>query len=491
MTNRIVALRIICLLLVSLQFTAIHAQIGKDAGAGYCSMHGNYFGASCPRCAAAGKTSTGGSESDFRLQLVQSVVPLIMDLFKKDPKKQQELLESQQRELERITIENERQRQIKEALAQELHNKLMSLYKKPPDYQQVIAKTLPGSNNGLGLKTFDGDKGDYMYKGVDVKLDPATNNTPFFGANLSPQDIQTLLDPDNDPVIVDLKNANDFIEANIKTDEVKIMSLKSSDPKGNGEPIFKKPDCIELQRKLGGFRNERENFKKTINLTQNELKEWKEKNNKALWNAAESGATFLFSKFSEHIQESRKNASNIKKWLLEFEKPMKGKGVDVDSYIKLLDTKIINYNLTKWGDNFNKSIEWASAVRDGSQSLAEHFSETEAEVAAILNNPTIKLFLNEGDSKIEATTFGISEATAKNLNKALQLVKVAGNFLTMVNPVASVGQFAIDEVYNATDWILSYKLILQQNNVHDKETQAAAYLQEKINETFELMKDCK
>ncbi|HUR67088.1 MAG TPA: hypothetical protein VMZ03_12130 [Chitinophagaceae bacterium] len=466
-----------------------YAQTGVDMGYGHCALHGGpYKGASCPKCTQAASSTALPSNTDFRLDLVKSTLPLIMELFKKDPRKQQEQYEAQQRELERIAAENERQRQIKEAIALELHNRLMALYKKLPDYQQVTAKTLPGGNNNLGPKTFDGDKGDYMYKGVNVN-GPATNS--FTDPNLSPQDIQTLIDPDSDPIIVDLRNAHELIVKNLKTDSERISLLPLPAPNANGEPIFQKQDCNELKNKLGGYLKNQADLKKTIDLTREQLNEWKEKNNKALWNAAEGGATFLFGKFFEHLAESRKNANNIKEWLVHFEKPMKAKGIDVDSYINLLDTKIINYTLTNWTNSFSRSMDWAIAVRDGSQSLAEYFTKTNTQVAAILNDPAVKLFLNEGDSKIEAGTFGISEATAKSLNNALLLAKTAANFLTIVNPVASLTQFSIDQIYNATDWILSYRLILQQNSVHDKETQAAQFLHQKITETFETMKNCK
>lgn len=481
MLHRILIIVFISTLLIP-DGAILHAQ-GVDMGQGYCSLHGNYRGASCPACAKTA-SSINSSESDFRLQLVRSAIPLIMDLFKKDPRKQQQLLESQQKALRDIAIENQRQKQIKDALEQALHDKLMALYKPLPGSQRLEMKTMPGNNNALSMKTFDGDKGDYMYKGVEV-------NTPAFGIGLSAQEIQVLLDPENDPVVADLRNANDFIVKNLKSESAQANNKITQETRSNGTPIIQQTDCAELKNKLAGFVKEREDFQKTIVLTQTELADWKEKNNKALWNAAESGIGFLSGKFFEHMEESRKNASNIKKWLMDFEKPMRAKGIDVDGYIKLLDVKVINYNISGFADRFSKTTESVLAVRDASQSLAGHFAKTDAEIAAILENPNVKLFLTDGEAKFEANTLGISQATADNLNKGLALVTLAGKFLAIVNPVASATQFAIDEVYNAADWILSYKLILQQNNVHDKETEAAEYIQTKINTAFELLKNCK
>lgn len=484
MRNSIFLILVLIASFSSLPVKNLYAQTGVDMGAGYCALHGNYYGASCPKCAQSASKTNMPSDVDFRLQLVKSTIPIIMQLYKNNAKKQQEYYESQQRELERIAIENEKQRQIKEALAQELHEKLMALYKKPPDYQQVTAKTLPGGNNNLAPKTFDGDKGDYMYKGVN------TDNS-FSNPNLTQQDIQTLTNPDNDAVIADLRTAGELIVKDLKMNNEKISSLRLPSPDANGEPIFQKPDCNEVKTRLGGYLKNQADMNKTISLTNQQLNEWKEKNNKALWNAAEGGASFLFSKFSEHLAESRKNAMNIRQWLIDFEKPMKAKGVDVDAYISLLDNKIINHTISDWTNNFSKTMEWATAVKDGTQSAAEYFSKTNAEIARILNDPAVKLFLNEGDSKFEAGTFGISEATAKNLNTALMLSKMAANFLTIVNPVASLTQFTIEQTYNATDWLLSYRLILQNNSVYNKETEAAKFIQAKIDESIDLLKNCK
>ncbi len=475
---------LLSLLFVGSTATILIAQTAVDAGAGWCGLHGNYRGASCPACSKSASRTSMPSDVDFRLQLVQSTLPIIMDLFKKDPKKQQAYYEAQQRELERIATENEKQRLIKEALAQQLHDRLMALYKKPIDYQDVIAKTLPGSNNDLAPKTFDGDKGDYMYKGVK------TDNS-FANPELTAQDIQALTDPDNDPVVVDLRTASDLIVKDLKANDENIAALKLPSPNSNGEPIFQKPDCNEIKTKLGGYLKNQSDLKKTIDLTNQQLDEWKEKNKKALWNAAESGASFLFGKFSEHLAETRKNAGNIKQWLINFEKPMRAKGVDVDRYINLLDTKIINYSISNFTNSFSKTMEWATAVKDGTQGMAEYFSKTNTEIAGILNDPAVKLFLNEGEAKFEAGTLGLSEGTTKNLNNALLLAKTAANFLTIVNPVASLTQFSIDQAYNATDWILSYRLILQNNGVQSKETEAEKFIQIKINESLNQIKDCK
>jgi hypothetical protein len=67
--------------------------------------------------------------------------------------------------------------------------------------------------------------------------------------------------------------------------------------------------------------------------------------------------------------------------------------------------------------------------------------------------------------------------------------KLVGAF-TKTMPIVAWCQFAVDQTYNATDWILSYKNICNLNNVTGKETEAAQYLQNKIFETQSMLKEC-
>src|SRR5688500_2220349 len=105
MSKKNVIVYLLALLLFGMPVLNLNAQsspTGKDMGQGHCSAHGHYYGMTCPTCArSVSGGATGGSYSDARLQAVQSMVPVIMELFKKDPKKQQAQLEAQQRELNR------------------------------------------------------------------------------------------------------------------------------------------------------------------------------------------------------------------------------------------------------------------------------------------------------------------------------------------------------------------------------------------------------
>lgn len=115
--------------------------------------------------------STSSSlETDFRLMLVQSFLNFIFSdntstISDTEKLEKEKRIKEQQEELARINAENEKQRQLKEKLKQELHNKLMALYKMLPDSgSKLEQKTLTDS---FDKKSFDGDSNAITYKTLD------------------------------------------------------------------------------------------------------------------------------------------------------------------------------------------------------------------------------------------------------------------------------------------------------------------------------------
>lgn len=179
---------------------AVYGQ-GRDMGAGYCAKHGNYTGASCPKCAASGGTSGGRSVSPSDQLLLDSAgqlgTAIGSALHKKlfgDPAEKarqraiaQESAIAAQREAEIAAVEAER--------------------KKQEDFNRL--------RGSLKLDSFDGDSGGgLLLKGVDVgsggglalklgddELMPqgtrAYANNGDGGANA----------PNTDPMVVDLRKA--------------------------------------------------------------------------------------------------------------------------------------------------------------------------------------------------------------------------------------------------------------------------------------------
>jgi hypothetical protein len=125
---------------------------GKDMGQGYCSLHGNYTGASCPKCAAGGGTTGGSSASDqVVLDAAGQVGTAIGNAIHKqlfgDPATEQAAVQA------RVLAQ---QRAAEAAAAAE--------QKRQEDFTRLRGM--------LKLDNFDGDSGGgLLLKGVDVESD--------------------------------------------------------------------------------------------------------------------------------------------------------------------------------------------------------------------------------------------------------------------------------------------------------------------------------
>ena len=182
----------------------------KDMGAGYCSKHGNYTGASCPRCAASG--SSGGSSSSAQDQLIldaagQFGTAIGSALRKKlfgDPQQAARLAaEAQARALE-LQREAEIAAAEAERKKQESFNRLRGSLKLDSfdgdSGGGLLLKGVDvGSTGGLALKL--GDSGNELgLKLGDDELQPRGTQA---AANTGAPDAAT---PNTDPMVVDLRN---------------------------------------------------------------------------------------------------------------------------------------------------------------------------------------------------------------------------------------------------------------------------------------------
>jgi len=420
---------------------------------------------------------------------------MLTKMLSPDPKQQQAEEAAKQAELDRIAAEAAKQAQIEAALEQERYENMMKLYKPVPGSQTLEVKT-PDGNADLDFKTLNGDaeqmaseaRRPFDSAGELTEIPDIGEGTDFFGVPVSSPEFTTLTDPDSDPVIADLDEANKYINENVAKEEIeKVESLKKDDP---GEVKKELPEgyCVGLQTKLSGFTETRAKFQKTINLTQGELNKWKEQNNAAMWNAAKSGFSLVTDIFLKHLDLRKTGATDLKKYLEAL--PLGKTPGAADNYIKILD-QVINYryNLPKTAENIKKATEYAFLLRDATQIMAEEIAKSDQDVSAMLNDPRFKVLLNDGNPEVDAGQFSFGKIADIFLEGPKLQEKLISAF-TKTQPIVAWCQFAVDQTYNATDWILSYKRICDLNNVSGKETEAAQYLQTKIFETRLLMKDC-
>jgi flagellar motility protein MotE (MotC chaperone) len=411
---------------------------------------------------------------------------LINNLLSSPPEKSQAEIEAEKKEQERIAFEAEQKRLIEEARQQELHDELMK-----------STKTLDGSQS-LDFKTLDGDM-EKMRKAASNQFEPESTGssstsvnrgTDFFGTNVTQADIDLVTDPDNDPMIVDLRNAKNYIVKNIKTDSLKIQNLKLNDAKKAANPT--KPVCnrVELDKKLNGFLTERQKFLKTIEMTQSELAKWEEQNNEALENTAKAGLEYFVGDLVGKLGKKGEAASRLENMLGKNAEQMAKEGLNVTE-ITLKIQRLRNLSSVA---NVVKSTyelkDWEAFIKDGWSALVLRVSESNAEIKEMLNDPQMQKYFT-----LENPSPGMNIPTPE-LKVLLDIANIGltydvfGTWVAKKSPVIALTQFSIDQIYNVTDWVLSYKRICDLREVSGKETEAANYQQQKINETISLIQNC-
>jgi hypothetical protein len=442
--------------------------------------------------ASAVKSAVPSLSSSPASMITNGIVnALISNMFAPDPKAEKAALEAKQAEEARIAAEAEQQRQIQEAIAREKYENMMKMYKQVPGSQELGLK----SSTDLDFKDLDGtdealssDARNQFESGSLSNIIPEiSDGTDFFGVPVSSPEFSVLTEPYNDPNVVDLRNAEKIIDEGIASEEnAKVKDLKENDPK-QPEKQLTPEFCADMQKKLDGFIDTRARFQKTINMTQGELSKWQKQNTDALWNSAKSGATLVSDVFLKHIDLRKAGAIDLKSQLNAL--TMGANPAAVDNYISLLD-KVISYKKTlAVVDNGKKVVDWATFARDESQAIANEIATDDKGVLAMLNDQRVKTVLNDGKPFADAEQSFVSKSIEIFLEGPKIQQKLVSAF-SQTMPVVAWCQFAVDQTYNATDWVLSYKRICDSNNVSGKEAEAAQYLQDKIMEIRTSMSGC-
>jgi len=167
-------------------------------------------------------------EADFRLMLVQSFVNFLFSdntktISEEDKKLREKQIKDHQIELERINAENEAQRKLKEKLAQELHEKLMALYKMLPDAGDIKEKKL--LSDSFEKKSFDGDSTAIQFKGLDDAS----------AVDLRPKEGE---DPNKKLIVKDLKNNQ--LDSLVKKEQIKYDNEYDKWVKENNGDVLKR-----------------------------------------------------------------------------------------------------------------------------------------------------------------------------------------------------------------------------------------------------------
>jgi hypothetical protein len=435
--------------------------------------------------------SSSGSSTVSADNVFGSVFQNVLDaIINNNTANKQAELDAKQKAAELAAQQAAEQKRIEEAKAQADYEKMMSSYKRLDDSRDLKIKPLGNSN--LGFKTLDGDDeklaADARKQFENTSIAPVTssslpgNATPFFGDTMPLADIQTLIEPENNPNIVDLRDATTYVAENIKKDSLGIVTvLRKYETVGNGEPIIAKPDCKKLEQQLEGYIEQREKFQKTINLSQNEVDTWETANRNALINAATDGLEYFTGELLEGMTNRGKAADRLQRIYDKNVQQMVSKGIkvsDIQAKIDVLRSISSAGQIAEFATNMN---DWQGFIKDGLSSLVARLSDSNSEIKDMLEDPKMQEFF---------------ETEKPELNTLLDISKIAassgvfGKWVARKIPVVACLEISTKQAYNGLDYFLSLSRILEAKDINGNVMASAKVIQKNIDNLYTELRDC-
>ena len=459
---------------------------------------------SAPKSSGGGKASHYGGGMDMQSMIVGTIFGSLLGAVFAPPdtgqddeeaRKQQEAAAlAAQKKAAELAAKQSAEKRAKEAQAQAEFEKMMQSYK-----QLDGAAKAPGG--GLGLKTLDGDMenlaanarkpfdtGGLGLKGLD-DAPPAPAPTPFFGDTMPVADIQLLVNPENDPRVVDLREARKFVVESLKKEPQEPVPGKEPGKEQDKKPDQKakaekpaSPDCDRLAAKLTGFLEQRRKFNKTILLAQEQLDTWKEANRNALLNAAKDGFEYFAGQYLEALSKRGRAAERYKGILERRAEEMAKEGIDVAAIRAKIDRMATLSTVGQVAELTNKLNDWTTFAKDGLSAMLVQLAASDAEVKAVLEDPKVGKYF-ETDAPTLNALFDLSKILADS--------KVFGKWVAKKVPLIAGLEIGVKQTYNASQWLASLYRILDANQVNGKVTDAARSLQQHIDDTRYELKGCR
>lgn len=398
------------------------------------------------------------------------------------PSNAQEALAAQQKAAALAAQQAAALQRAQEAAFQAEHNKMMQSFKQLDGSQGVAFKSL--SDTSLALKNLDDDAEPLAAnarKPFDTAAEPKSP-TPFFGDTMPLKDIQLLVNPENDPRVVDLKNAIAYVAKNLKNEgESPAPITKPRDGKADGKPITKGPYCVKLNKKLQGFITQRDKFHKTINLAQEQLTTWEDANRNALLNAAKDGIEYFTGQLLEGLAKRGKAAERLQRIYEKNAVRMAQDGVDIAAIqARIARLKMLS-SAGKISELTSNILDWQTFIKDGMSGLMAQLISSNQEIHALLEDPKLQKYFDTETPELKSM-LDISKIAASN--------KVFGKWVAKKVPIIAGVELSINQTYNALDWLLSFKRIIEANKINGKVLHAAKNLQQHIDDTSWALRDC-
>jgi hypothetical protein len=108
-------------------------------------------------------------------------------------------------------------------------------------------------------------------------------------------------------------------------------------------------------------------------------------------------------------------------------------------------------------------------------------ADSNRDIEKILQTPRMREYFGEDEPELNAL-LDISKIAASN--------NVFGKWVAKKVPVVAGIELAVNQTYNAMDWLWSFNRIMDANNINGKVLDAAKQIQKNIDDTFIELKDC-
>lgn len=411
-----------------------------------------------------------------------------------DSTHQYEALMAQQAEAQAKAQHAMALQQQKEAVFKAKHNQMMQAYKQPGGSSGTAFKSLTDSGSGSmnGYKSLD--DAETLASNARMPFDTPPEQTvdsdgmrigeatPFFGDTMPLKDIQLLVNPENDPRIVDLREAKSYIVENLKKENVSGKGSKTPDNgNDNGEPIVEKPDCAKLSRQLKGYIVQRDRFQKTVALAQEQVDTWQAANRNAMLNVAMDGINYFTGQLLEGMTNRGKAAERLEQIYRKNADRMVKDGIDIQGIEEKIDHLKRLSSAGEMADMISNVSDWNDFVEHGMSGLISQMTDSNREIEGMLEEPGMQKYLGESESELNAL-LDISKIAASNA--------VFGKWVAKKIPIVAGIELAVNQTYNAMDWFLSFNRIMDANNINGKVLNTAKRIQKNIDDTVIELKGC-
>jgi len=435
----------------------------------------------------AGKSNKGGSPAAGMKAMIAGAVieSLLTSIFTPPSAPEKDVLAEQQKAAALAALYLA-QKKARDAQEQAAYEKMMQSYKQLEGAADVDFKILSDTN--LQFKTINGDMETLAadsrhpfdtpseFKHLPEQLGGAT---PFFGDTMPTEDIQLLVNPENDPRVVDLRNAKTFIVDNLEKDSEKLATVSKET---DGYSAIKSPDCMKLAQRLRGYIDQRNEFHKTVLLAQEQVTTWENANRNALVNAAKDGVEYFAGLYLDILKNRGLAADRLRRI---YEKNASEMVLNVGD-IKDIEAKIIRLktmsSVGKFSDVANSANDWQTFVKDGMSSLINELTSSNHEFKEMLEDPRMQKYFTSDAPELNALL---------DISKIVASSNVLGKWVAKKMPVIAMLDISIKQTYNATDWYLSFKKIAETNKINGQVMRSAMSLQKHIDDTYSSLKPCR